>query len=145
MDCRESTDFIPLMEMPDVSKDAAGTTGREIGDDVLRVDDRGCVHQLLRGHFDAVTWSKLLSTLDSVSVDESAVRTSQITDVPMAVELPENAVFTAATNVRNHDIVVAFAADCQPGSGEQWINVAPGTVCFPDNETFLEDGIERVV
>ena len=63
----------------------------------------------------------------------------------MAVELPENAVFTAATDVRDHDVVVAFTADCQPGGGEQWKNVAPGTVCFPDNETFLKDGVERVV
>lgn len=144
-DCRESTDFIPLTEMSDALKDAACTADREIGDDLLGVDDRGCVHQLLGSHLNAITWSKLLRTLDSVSIDEGAVRASQVTDVPMAVELPEDAVFTAAANVRDHNIVVAFTADCQPGSGEQWKNVAPGTVCFPDNEAFLKDGVERVV
>ena len=144
-DCRESTGFIPLTEMPDASKDAACTTGREVGENFLRVDDRGCVHQLLGSHLNAITWSKLLSTLDSVSIDEGTVRASEVTDVPVAVELPEDAVFTATTNVRDHDIVMTFTADRKLGSGEQWKNVAPGTVCFPDNETFLKNGIERVV
>ena len=98
-DCRESTGFIPLTEIPDASKNTACTNGLEIRDNLLRVDHSGCVHQLLGSYRNAITWPQLLGTLDSVAIDKGAVRASQIINVPMVIELPENAVFTAATNV----------------------------------------------
>ena len=144
-DCRESTGFIPLISFEIQLQEHAAATGSEVSHHFTRIHHRCRVQQSLGTDSDPATGLELMQTLNPLAVDDSSIRTPQITDVPAVVEFPEQTVLAAAPKIGNDDVIVAVAPHQQLFGRKERINVTPRTFRFSDNETFGQDRFQRVV
>ena len=85
-------------------------------------------HQFATGYCEPITVVQGLAPSDAQTIYVGPVSTANITDVPVVVAPDDLAVKPARFFVEHNNVVTTTAANCDPGLGMQWINVAPRAV-----------------